>query len=203
MLARRTDSEQSERFTLRLSSAVPAAELRAWFRTAKAGARTVYAEGLSLPQAEAGVALARELVAAGCAETHNMRDPADARRWLFVIVKKAALRDGACAPPQDERNLRQAQDERGEGLSADAARLLDLLRDVAERGGVCPSLAEMAVRLDLGRAERGRQRAAYLQRQLETGNRIAVTRRGTAQAPAVVRIDAPGRAQGLSTSDGG
>lgn len=182
-------SGQGETFSLRLSSAVPAEELRGWFESAAVGERTVYATGVQLPRAADGVLLATRLKDQGQARLHNVRDPDDRRRWQFVVVKIAAAAARCrCSPaPRD-----------ADADADDLARLLALLRSCAQRNRACPSNANLAISLGL-KGEKGRQRAAYLLRKLETIGQIAIAAQGTMR-PRVVTILAPGRAKGRQTA---
>lgn len=199
----------AETFTLQLSSAVPAAELRAWFAAAAPGHEATYASGAVLPQAEPGVVLARELAAAGLARTHQKRDPADARRWLFVIVKASV---GPTAPLPEGQSpggeppdapARVSPCSRAGALPEDAGRLLELLRDCAEQGRPCPTNGEAGrlLALEPEWQGKGRMRAQYLFALLARAGAIASENRGTCK-PRVVTVLAEGRAQGRRTADG-
>src|SRR5690606_28254785 len=78
-----------ETFSLRLSLAVPAGELDAWFVSASDGHRAVYASGAVLPRDEEAVRLVTRWKEAGQAITLQRRDPADRRRFLFLVEKRA------------------------------------------------------------------------------------------------------------------
>lgn len=200
----RSFHDDVQRFSLQLSLAVPAAQLRAWIDSAPAGERAIYASGVDLPRDAEGVKLAGRWARQGLVRTFQQRDPEDERRWLFLIEKArgASPQTGSPAPAPSRSPLNGGTVPPRVVDRALLRRLLDLLRRCAERGEECPSNAELAQRLNLRRGERGRQQAKYLMQRLSSEKRIAVESRGTC-APRVVTILAPGRARGKRTGEGG
>lgn len=197
-LAHRTGADAAT-FTLQLSSATPASELREWFAGAEQGARAVYAAGVTLPREAEGVKLARRLEESGAATLTQERDQADPRRWRFMIIKMSPS-PSAATLAADERvasagpaGVPRAVDR------TDLRKLLSELRSCAERGRPCPSLTATARLLGLPRGESGRQKANYLFRRLKEEGSIAIESQGRG-APRIVTILAEGRARGKRTS---
>lgn len=190
---------QTERFVLKLSTAAPAADLRAWFEDARPGEPVEYASGIALPREAEGVRLVTRWKDAGLVLTTQKRDPADGRRWLFLVQRTSI--QNADGPPSSVG----AVDRPAQGAPAHAVdratlnKLLSTLRSKAERGLPCPSNTDLAHELGLPRGSRGRMRAKYLMARLVTEKRIAVECRGTT-LPRVVTILAAGRARGKETA---
>lgn len=189
-------------FTLQLSSATPAKELREWFAAAAKGARAVYAAGVALPRDAEGVKLARALEEAGAATLTQERDQLDPRRWRYLIIKTSSRPLPATTGLETARGGLPPQDESPRAVDrTDLRKLLSELRSCAERGRPCPSLNETAKLLGLPSGERGRQKANYLFLRLKQRGEISIESQGRG-APRVVTILAAGRAHGKATSRG-
>jgi len=177
-------------FSLTLSFAVPADELRAWLDGAEPGARTVYAHGIDLPRGSEAAVLVGQWVRDGRATTHQRRDPADARRWQFLV--EARSRRAWSGPA----GARVADAAPGVVPSREMKSLLVLLVACATQGLVLPSNAALADQLGLA-GERGRMRAKYL---LARAQRDGLIRVDKVRGQRVATILADGRGQGLSTA---
>lgn len=184
---------QAERFTLQLSTVTPVADLRRWLDMAPAGHQVIYASGIDLPRAAEGVVLARQWQAQGLVDLNQRRDPDNARRWQFLMRRRAA--DAARCPTASalDKVLEKSR----------ARKLLNLLRDHAEAGRACPSNSELARAMGWDMtsptaAEKGRAGVQYLLRAIERAGGITIESRGT-MAPRIITITAAGRAKGRST----
>lgn len=180
-----------ETFTLVLASAAEPATLEAWLASAPPRGRAVYASGLDLPRAAPGVALVRRWQEAGLVELFRQRDPADQRRWQFLVEKAgvgvpgspAQLGQqctGCCANDTPTAALLEAGDPR---TARQKAELLALLRTC---GTMCPSNREIARQLGLGSDQRARNRARYLLDLLVSAGAIRLSGNGTNQPRTLV-----------------
>lgn len=174
--------------------AEPAA-LRAWFASAPAGGVAVYATGPFASTAHPVCALAREWYAAGQAELFRQRSTTRANSFDYQVRKLAGVSDHAASP--SALPPVGAGGEEPIPHDAEQARLLELLRDAAERGRACPSSAGLAVSLRLPSSKRGLNRVQYLLGRLVRDGWIAVESRGR-NAPRAVTV-LRGRAQGKRT----
>ncbi|KLE32441.1 hypothetical protein [Aurantiacibacter luteus] len=180
----------TETFSLALSLAAPVAELEAWMADAAPGGQVVYATGVVLPRAAAGVQLVQRWVREGLVDPVSRRDPANPRQFQFIAQRRGAVPAVAGAAPREMTSATRRE--------RDA--LLALLRDCAVRGRECPSNTGLARALDLGGSHRGRSRASYLMHLLEVDGAIRVEGRGR-NAPRLVTVLAAGRGRGKSTRD--
>ncbi len=78
---------REESFSFTLALVVPVPELQAWFDSAAPGDSAIYASGFVLPREAEAVALVQRWIDAGEVRTHQRRDPLDARRWQFIVVR--------------------------------------------------------------------------------------------------------------------
>lgn len=154
---------------IEMAAAVDPETLDAWFRSAAPGASAIYASGPDRPRGMPAVKLADDWHQQGLVRLHNRRDPANARRQQFLIVKLA--RTGADSGDGADR------------IEPELAEMLALLRRFHEGGSACPSNAWLARKLGL----RDRFRARYLLEQLEHRGLIELRNRGR-NAPRDLRI---------------
>jgi hypothetical protein len=186
--------EAAPTYTLVLSTSVAAADLQAWFDAAAPGAQAVYASGLDLPRDSGGVKLAAALGERKLAHLIQRRDPADRRRWQWIVQKAGGsirpaaslvecgeTRQGSCCTrsPQTQREL---------------TALLEVLRKVANAALPCPSNTVLADMLDLAPGKAGRDRVQYLLGELKRARAIELTSHGR-NAPRTIRVT--GRAGAL------
>lgn len=184
-----------------LPFAASPASLRAWLDTAPPMARAIYAKSVDELREEPGVKLVRQWAIEGRVHLFRERDPDDAGRWRFLIVKAAIVTGEvriARPFPRGRATPQRSASDIEEGL---LTRCEMLLRRAADRAEPCPSNAELARALGLSGDEKGRARAKYLVRCLAEAGRIAVECRGR-NLPRVVTIVARGRACGMSTAKG-
>jgi hypothetical protein len=180
-------------FTLQLASAASPGELRKWLAEAAPGERAEYARGPFLPRDTEGVRLATQWKDAGLVAMAQHRDPADGRRFLYLIEKsdpgavRAPAADGAAPLTPSALPLESGR------IDADRlqALLLAELRACAARSEACPSNAVLARRIGLPAKKRSRDRVQYLLARLIRARAIAVEYRGTC-APRVVTVLAGG-----------
>lgn len=208
--------KDAERFSLQLSSVVPARELQAWFDGAPAwpapAGEAIYATGVMLPREEGAVQLVARWIGQGRVEAFQRRDPDEPRRMHYLVRKRAVPGQvggaqvggvpGDSAPPADLFTLPPL-----------AQRLLERLRGHAAGGSACPSNARLAAGLGLippasssvavgpQERERGRLKIKNAMAALEVAGAVRIDRRGTTR-PRVVTILAAGAAQGLTTAKG-
>lgn len=204
-------------FAVQLASAAEPGELEAWLACSPKS-QAVYASGLELPRNAPGVLLVTRWREQGIVITTQRRDPRDARRWEFIVVRRAENASAPThphgAPPPGSHPSAvppapagiatprpgQADRSRADHTRAQLKRLEDLLRARAAKGAACPTLAETRDLLALPRGERGKRRASYLFDRLAGENRIATRWDGPGHRR-VVTILSPGRAVGKSTGD--
>lgn len=180
------DGAPRERVTIRLGTAVSLAELEAWFETAAAGDKAVYASGFALPRDHRSVKRVAEWSDRGWAYLTRRRDPADKRLWLFEVHKGTRAGQRAANVSPDLSNEQERY-------------LLKYLRGLAEAGAPCPSYGDLARQLALACDRRGRDRVRYLLQRLKRQRRIDIEP-GAHGKPIVVTILAPGEAKGCSTA---
>lgn len=188
----------SGRFAMQLAFATPLGDLMQWFEHARPGERAVYASGFTLPREAASVKRARELQEAGSAHLVADRDPADPRRQIWLIEKRAA-------PPasREGRGRHHAAAAPRPDLTREQMRfVMRRLRDAAAAGLECPSYAAIAKDLCLRPGSASRRRARYLLQRLEKEKKIAVEP-GSATQPPVVTILMRGKGCGKSTRSAG
>lgn len=179
-------AERPESFSFTLALVVPLAELQAWFDGAAPGAMAIYATGLALPHEDQSVAQVRRWIAAGEVETHQRRDPLDAKRWQF-LMKRA---DTASA---------RAREVRPDLAAQQLIALHRALCDAAAAGQPCPSRRTLAPLVTGQDGERAERRVRTLMQRLEAEGKIAVTPAplGARHGPKVTILT--GRHQGKAT----
>lgn len=180
--------QAGETFVLQLATAATPEELAAWMADAAPRARAIYAQGADLPREAAGVKLVQGWIDSGLVVPLTQRDPRDARRFQFMVERTAerADRPGTTAFAEDRT------------IAAQKAAVLAALTAAARVPAPCPSNADLARVLGLGRSERGRQRARYLVDRLREDGAIAVEYAGRF-AGRVVTITS-GSARGCKTA---
>ncbi|XUU60666.1 hypothetical protein ACRAQ6_14070 [Erythrobacter sp. HA6-11] len=156
--------ERTDTFTLVLATSATVEDLQHWFDRAPAGDRAVYASGFDLPQSAPGVQLVRGWVAQKHAVTTQRRDPADGRKWQFMVQKLSGA--GAACPPRAAARVTADRQK--------LARLLRWLRERAREDKDCPSNRQIAQKLNLGAGDRGRRRARVLLERLELEGKARV-----------------------------
>lgn len=167
----------------------PVRQLEASLRNSPAGAQLIYAIAPDLPREEEAVKLARQWAEAGRGRLHQVRDPDDATRWRFMIVK------GEDAGMEQAIAMSASGGGSG-GPRGEMGALMELLRGCALKGQACPSNRGIARALDLPT----RHRAKYLVARLQAEGAIRVENRGR-DLPRIVTILAAGSARGRQTGD--
>ncbi len=139
-------------------------DLEEWFAGATAGVAIIYATARALPREAPGVQLVSRWVEEGRAETTQKRDVRDPSRFNFHVSKLADADAAAPLHPADAARVQRST------VRADKGRMLRLLRQIAERGGPCPSHRELGRKLGL----KHRYAARYLLACLVEDGRIAL-----------------------------
>lgn len=157
-----------------LTTYVDAAELERNFRRARAGQRVTYAIGPAVSLTATTAALARAWHDEGLCYLHRERE-ATGRGFLYFVQKRHAATTKANA-------VSAACPIRGRPEE----KLLHVLTDIAERGGLLPSLDLLADRAELPT----RNAADYRLRLLVEGGFVQVRREGVNRYVDILRQEA-------------
>lgn len=114
--------------------------LAAWIEAAAPEDSAIYATGPALPHGHPVVQMVQTLTDRGVLRTH-LKARADGRGFDFLAFKRAAEKPRGCALKRGEVKI---------------GRVLELLTQRAERGGVMPSNAELARACGLKNADAAR-----------------------------------------------
>lgn len=193
-----------ETFTVQLSSAATVAALEEWLGCAPARGRAVYANGLDLPHGAPAVLLVQGWQQQGLVHLFRQRDPADPRRWQFLVERAGSGMPGAvvdlgqgggssCCPGHLGAPTAALHEARVGGVADDPQRAA-LLAVLRASGAECPSNRNLARQLGLGHGQRGRNRVQYLLTVLERTRAIELTNNGR-NAPRGLRVLSTGENQ--------
>lgn len=182
-------------FTLHLATAAPVAVLEAWLADAAPRDQAVYASGIEPPRDAPGFVLARRWAEQGLVHLKTERDGKDRRLTRWIVERAGTGVPSDAADLCDEQALRVSATVRER---ADA--LLAILQDCAAARRECPSLTDLAERLQLGRRQRGRDKVRHALALLAAERKIEVRTIGPrGRTRRVVKVLCEGKAQGKTT----